>query len=41
MKIRVALEAAAVGCSRRVAAMDRGWKASALGIGLLAVASLL
>jgi hypothetical protein len=41
MNVTAALKAAAAGCSRRVAAMDRGWKASALGIGLLALALLL
>jgi hypothetical protein len=35
-----ALKAAGAGCLRRVTAMDRGWKASILGIGLLALALL-
>jgi hypothetical protein len=41
MNVLAALRAGTAGCSKRVAAMDRGWKASALGIGLLAVASVL
>jgi hypothetical protein len=34
------LKTAGAGCQRRVMAIDRGWKASILGIGLLALALL-